>query len=86
MPRYFFNTHIGGDVIADQGGMDLRDPDQAWEIARGTAREMLGDSATQMQLVAATLVVVDEAGEVVLEFPFAEALTPLPTAADTILH
>ena len=86
MPRYFFNTHIGSDVIADQGGMDLRDPDQAWEVARATAREMLGDSATQMQLVAATLVIVDEAGKVVLEFPFAEALTPLPQTAGTVVH
>ncbi|HEX8416842.1 MAG TPA: hypothetical protein VF641_04490 [Methylobacterium sp.] len=86
MPRYFFNTHIDGDVVADQGGMALRDPDQAWEVARATARAMLGDHATQMQLVAATLVVVDEAGEVVLEFPFAEALTPLPELPGTVVH
>jgi hypothetical protein len=30
MPRYFFNTRIGADLISDPKGMVLRDPDHAW--------------------------------------------------------
>jgi hypothetical protein len=84
MPRYFFNARIEGDVIRDQGGTDLRDTDEAWRIAWGTADAMLQDPDAQMRLLAASLVVTDETGEVVLEFPFAEALTPLPQAADPL--
>ena len=34
MPRYFFNTQIGDEVIADPEGEELRNPDRAWEVAR----------------------------------------------------
>ncbi|AWN48998.1 hypothetical protein DK419_23740 [Methylobacterium terrae] len=79
MPRYFFNTHIGEDVITDLNGEELRDPDHAWEASRSIIRTMMDDpkmtaSASHDRLLAASLVVTDEAGEVVLEFPFAEAL------------
>ncbi|MGF3021754.1 DUF6894 family protein [Methylobacterium aquaticum] len=74
MPRYFFNTHIGEDVITDLNGEDLRDPDHAWETSRAIIRAMMEDPKNQDRLLAASLVVTDEAGEVVLEFPFAEAL------------
>ncbi|AWN55105.1 hypothetical protein [Methylobacterium sp. 17Sr1-1] len=79
MPRYFFNTHIGEDVITDLNGEELRDPDHAWEASRAIIRAMMDDpkmshSGNQDRLLAASLVVTDEAGEVVLEFPFAEAL------------
>ncbi|GJD95410.1 DUF6894 family protein [Methylobacterium iners] len=84
MPRYFFNTRIEGDFIKDEGGAELRDPEQAWEVARDTAHAMLQDPATQTTLLAASLVVTDEAGEVVLEFPFAEALTPPPEGIKTV--
>lgn len=80
MPRYFFNTQIGEDIITDLNGEELRDPDQAWEASRSIIHAMVQDpkmaeSGNQDRLLAATLVVTDEAGEVVLEFPFAEALT-----------
>jgi hypothetical protein len=29
MPRYFFHTQIGEDVISDPTGIELRDPDAA---------------------------------------------------------
>ncbi|MCF4124552.1 DUF6894 family protein [Methylobacterium sp. SyP6R] len=74
MPRYFFNTHIGQDVITDLSGEELRDPDHAWEASRAIIRSMMDDPKNQDRLLAASLVVTDEAGEVVLEFPFAEAL------------
>lgn len=82
MPRYFFHTHLGADVIADPDGLELGDPDAAWEAARETARAALRATADQARLMAAILVVTDAAGEVVLEFPFGEALD-LPTEPPT---
>jgi hypothetical protein len=74
MPRYFFNTRIGGDHIQDTEGQELRDPDQAWETARTLIRQLLRQEGGRAGLLAAILDVTDETGEVVLEFPFSEAL------------
>lgn len=85
MPRYFFTTHIGGDIIEDQAGTTLRDPDQAWEVAKDTAREMMRDPLNQVKLLPAILVVTDEVGDVVLEFPFAEAMD-IPSRETGTVH
>jgi hypothetical protein len=74
MPKYFFNTRIGDDLIRDQEGVELRDPDHAWEVARTTIRELLAAEEQPRQLLGAYLEVTDAAGEIVLEFPFSEAL------------
>jgi hypothetical protein len=74
MPRYFFNTRIGEELIDDPEGEALRDPDQAWEIARAMIRELLKTEDAGRALLSAILEVTDEEGEVVLEFPFAEAI------------
>ena len=74
MPRYFFNTRIGDDLIVDKDGVDLRDPDQAWEVARSTIRQLLKAQGAQPSLVNSMLEVTDSGGEIVLEFPFSEAL------------
>ncbi len=74
MPRYFFNTRIGNDLIVDDDGADLRDPDQAWDVARSTIRQLLKAEGAQPNLLNATLEVTDAGGEIVLEFPFSEAL------------
>ncbi|CAO4152476.1 DUF6894 family protein [Methylorubrum aminovorans] len=74
MPRYFFHTRIAADTLTDEDGVELLDPDQAWRVARATIRASLEDEGGDPRLVAAILVVTDEAGEVVLEFPFAEAI------------
>ena len=84
MLRYFFNTRFDRDVIKDEGGTELRDPDEAWAVARDTVQAMMLDPEAQARLLEAKLVVTDEAGEVVLEVPFAEALTPPPTTNDTV--
>ncbi|MGY3289577.1 hypothetical protein ACVWWP_002644 [Bradyrhizobium sp. LM3.6] len=34
MPKYFFNTRIGNELIVDPEGEVLRNPDRAWEVAR----------------------------------------------------
>ncbi|SDA19857.1 hypothetical protein SAMN02799622_02348 [Methylobacterium sp. UNC378MF] len=85
MPRYFFHTQIGEDVISDPTGIELRDPDAAWEAARDTIRAALHDPQDQARLMTACLVVTDEAAEVVLEFPFSEAVV-LPPLDDPTRH
>jgi hypothetical protein len=78
MPRYFFNARIGNDLIADAEGEELRNPDRAWEVARAMIREVLRTEGRQASLLNATIEVTDEAGEIVLEFPFSEALLEMP--------
>ena len=75
MPRYFFNTHIGEETIVDQEGEDLRDPDQAWEVAKAMIEELLEDEGSHPSLLTASIVVTDTKGEIVLELPFSEAIT-----------
>ncbi|MGL4556868.1 MAG: DUF6894 family protein [Afipia sp.] len=74
MPRYFFNTRIGETLIPDPEGEELRDPDHAWRVARATIRQILQEEGKEPSLLSASLEVTDEAGEIVLEFPFTEAL------------
>ena len=83
MPRYFFHTQIGDDVITDPTGADLRDPDQAWEMADDTIRAALADPQNQARLMTACLVVTDAAGEIVFEFPFSEVVSLSPDAHST---
>jgi len=73
MPRYYFNTRIGGELIADHEGEELRDPDRAWEVARAMIQELLKTEGAE-SLLRAVLEVTDSDGEIVLEFPFAEGL------------
>jgi hypothetical protein len=74
MPRYFFNTRIGQELILDPEGEELRDPDHAWRVARTTIREILKTEGGQADLLNAILEVTDDEGEIVLEFPFTEAI------------
>ena len=83
MPRYFFNTRIGDDLIPDPDGVELRDPDQAWEMARTMIQEVLRDQRNELNLLTASLEVTDERGEIVLEFPFSEALIMPPDGPPT---
>jgi hypothetical protein len=73
MPRYFFNARIGDELIADPEGEELQDPDRAWEVARAMVRELLKTEDAE-GLLRAALEVTDDQGQIVLEFPFAEAL------------
>ncbi|SHG10500.1 DUF6894 family protein [Bradyrhizobium erythrophlei] len=74
MPRYFFNTRIGEELISDPEGEELRDPDRAWEVGRAMIRELLKSEGTGGGLLNAVLEVTDDTGEIVLEFPFTEAI------------
>ena len=83
MPRYFFNTRIGDELIPDPEGEELRDPDRAWKIARAMIRELLKSEGTESGLLNAVLEVTDDEGEIVLEFPFTEALLDMSDEAVT---
>ena len=83
MPRYFFNTRIGDELIADPEGEDLRNADRAWEVARAMIRELLKTEGVQGALLNAILEVTDDEGEIVLEFPFVEAILDLPDVSVT---
>ncbi len=78
MPRYFFNTRIGDELIVDPEGEELRDPDRAFEIARAMVLELLRSEGESPTLLNAVIEVMDDDGEVVLEFPFAEGVVELP--------
>jgi hypothetical protein len=88
MPRYFFHTHIGDDVVVDPDGRDLASPDAAWTAAQILARQLLQGADSDPQLLRAVLFVEDETGEIVLEFPLAEALAiePVPEPTDGTRH
>ena len=83
MPRYYFNTRIGDELVADPEGEDLRNPDRAWEVARAMIRELLKTDGAERALLNATIEVTDGEGEIVLEFPFAEAILDLPDESAT---
>jgi hypothetical protein len=74
MPRYYFHTRIGDELISDPEGEELRNPDRAWEMARAMILELLRSEGADERLLNATVEVTDDDGEIVLEFPFAEAL------------
>lgn len=74
MPRYFFNTRIGDELISDPEGEQLPDPDRAWEVARAMIRELLKTDGVAGDLLNAVLEVTDDEGEIVMEFPFTETI------------
>lgn len=78
MPRYFFNTRIGDSYVPDPDGVELRDPDQAWTLARVTITELLKEEGQTRNLLNAVLEVTDADGGIVLEFPFSEVLIEIP--------
>jgi hypothetical protein len=83
MPRYYFNTRIGDELVSDTDGEVLRNPDRAWEVARDMIRELLRTEGTHTALLSAVIEVTDETGDVVLEFPFSEALFDVPDQSAT---
>jgi len=74
MPRYFFNTRVDDTLISDPEGEELRNADRAWEVARAMIRELLKTDGAEGALLNAVLEVTDDRGEIVLEFPFTEAI------------
>jgi hypothetical protein len=78
MPRYFFNARIGDELIDDPEGDELRNLDRAWQVARAMILELLRTEGARPDLLSAVIEVTNDDGEIVLEFPFAEALIDMP--------
>ena len=78
MPRYFFNTRIGDELIVDPEGEELRSADRAWEVARKMILELMRTEGATVLLLNAVIEVTDDDGEIVLDFPFSEAVLDLP--------
>ena len=75
MPRYFFHLCRDSARFTDPNGQTLRDPDQAWEAARAAARDLMRDEPPEEFPWSSYLFeVTDATGEVLLQFPFSEAL------------
>ena len=75
MPRYLFHLRCDGKDVPDIAGADLRDPDQAWEAARATARDLMETQVdADVNWLTCRFDVTDEAGEIVFELPFAECV------------
>lgn len=83
MPRYYFNTRIGEELVLDPEGEELRDPDHAWEVARTIIRQLLRTEGSEPNVLSAILEVTDDDGEIVLEFPFTEAILDSPDGSAT---
>ena len=83
MPRYYFNTRLGDELVSDPDGEELRDPDRAWEVARAMILELIRSEGAEGPLLNAVIEVTDDDGEIVLEFPFSEALLDLPDSTQT---
>ena len=83
-----FSSHtcIGKVRIADAKGEVLRDADQAWEVARALIMDLLKEKPEHLLLLTASLEVTGEDGEIVLEFPFAEAMCEPPTDEPPTKH
>ncbi|MFC6792544.1 DUF6894 family protein [Methylobacterium komagatae] len=88
MPRYFFHTHIGDDVVVDPEGRELDDADAAYEAAKVLALQLLQGADADPDLLKAVLFVSDDSQDLVLEFPLTEALVaePLPNSGGGTIH
>jgi len=73
MPRYFFHTRIGNDLISDRKGALVRDADHAWEVGLVLIQDLLKERPRQLWLLTVYLEVAADNGQVVLEFPFRSA-------------
>lgn len=75
MPRYFFNVQIGQDILIDPEGQNLRDADQAWEVAKAMAENLMNTEFERpVNWAVSHIEVRDDTNEIILEFPFLEAI------------
>ena len=79
MARYFFNLRCRESDVTDSVGADLRDPDQAWEAASATARDLMeAQPDPNVNWLGCYFEVVDEAGEILFELPCSEVVELRP--------
>jgi hypothetical protein len=75
MSRYFFNLHLEGETVPDIEGQEFRDADEAWEATLAMAQNLMATEFSRpINWAACHFEVRDEAGNIVMEFPFVEAI------------
>ena len=75
VPRYFFHLCRNRRRFDDEDGQDFTNADQAWEAAKAAARDLMRASSTAPDPGwKSYFEVTDEAGVVLFEFPFLEAV------------
>ena len=75
MPRYFFHLCRNRRRFVDEDGQDFRNADQAWEAAKAAALDLMeSESDGPGSWLESSFEVTDEAGVILFEFPFLEAV------------
>ena len=75
MPRFFFSLRCPDGSVIDPDGAEFANPDDAYDAAARTARTLMAtDSDPEVDWLRCTFEVADDAGEVVFELPFSEAV------------
>jgi hypothetical protein len=76
MARYHFHLHECGTTILDEEGLDKSDMESVYQEALIGARELMCAEMMKGRLcLGCHIEVQNEAGNVVLELPFTEAVT-----------
>jgi hypothetical protein len=77
MPRYFFHLSLEGTLLPDPDGQDLQNADEAWETAQTAAQALMQTGFERpINWFDCYFEVRNEDDEVLLEFPFSEAIQP----------
>ena len=75
MPRFFFSLRCPDGSVIDPDGAEFASADEAYETAARTARTLMAsDSDAEVDWLRYIFEVADEAGEVVFELSFSEAV------------
>jgi hypothetical protein len=75
MPQYRFNLHLEDQVLRDREGQYFSGPDTVRDVAQSLASELIEASIVQpSNWLNCHLEVVDDRGEVIVDFPFIEAI------------
>ena len=75
MPRFFFSLRCPDGSVIDPDGAEFANADEAYDAAVRTARTLVAtDTDTEVDWLRCVFEVADDAGEVVFELPFSEAV------------
>ena len=75
MPRYFFSLRCPDGSVIDPDGAEFANAAEAYDMAARTARTLVAtDTDTEVDGLRCVFEVADDAGEVVFELPFSEAV------------
>ena len=75
MPRFFFSLRCPDGSVIDPDGAEFANADEAYDMAARTARTLVAtDTDTEVDWLRCVFEVADDAGEVVFELPFTQAV------------